>query len=147
MKFLALILALSVTGCKASGTTMNSDDAGVDDAAVMADDGVVADAGQDASMSAPTFSVIYPTYFGPSSLGHCGSCHGGGCQSSKSACYSWLTRSGFIDTANPTQSPIADPQQTPLVWYGGGFMPPGGSRNATAASDITAWVQAGAQNN
>jgi hypothetical protein len=108
----------------------------------------------DGGTAAPTWDEIYPRYFAASGLGRCGSvgCHfssrdGFECGADKDTCYQGLVSAGYIDTTNGAQSAIADTSQTPLSWYGhGGNMPGGGGANAKAADDITAWVQAGAQN-
>jgi hypothetical protein len=104
--------------------------------------------------SAPTWTDVYTAYFAASSLGRCGSsgCHvssrgGFKCGSDKGTCYQGLVNAGLVDATNGAQSAIADKSQTPLSWYGNGGNMPGGGANAKAAADITAWVNAGAQNN
>jgi hypothetical protein len=104
--------------------------------------------------TAPTWTEIYTGYFAASSLGRCGSsgCHSssrGGfkCGSDKDTCYQGLVTAGYVDATNGAQSAIADKTQTCLSWFGGGGNMPGGSANAKAAADISAWVQAGAQDN
>jgi hypothetical protein len=103
--------------------------------------------------SAPTWTQIYPAYFGPGSLGHCGSsgCHStsrGGfkCGTTQATCYTGLVNAGLIDTSNPSASVLIDVQQSPLSWYGGN-MPTNPTTNKKAVSDIDGWVNAGAQNN
>jgi hypothetical protein len=51
---------------------------------------------------------------------------------------------GYIDTGTPASSALIDQQQSCLSWFGGNM--PGGS-SSKAVTDITAWVNAGAQNN
>jgi len=105
------------------------------------------------SGGAPTWTLIYTTYFGAGTPGHCGNsgCHlstlkGFKCGSDKTTCYNGLANAGYISAATPTMSPIADPQQSVLTWFGGN-MPPGGGASAAAKKDITAWVADGAKNN
>jgi hypothetical protein len=143
-----------VAGACSSTTTIvaaqGDSGAGVDDAS--AGD----DAGDD---SAPpvdklSWTYIYGTYFGPGTLGHCGNAgchatvlHGFVCASQK-GCYSSLVNSGWISQSAPTTSAIGDPTASILAWYGnGGTMPQDAIRkNATAGSEVTAWVAAGAKN-
>jgi len=61
---------------------------------------------------------------------------------SASASYSWLQGRGYIQGASTT----LDGSGSCLSWFGGN-MPPGGSSNAQAVTDISAWAAAGALNN
>ena len=61
----------------------------------------------------------------------------------KATCFSTLTSAGYISGKT---SPLVDPQQSCLTWYGGN-MPPSGGASAKAKTDIVAWVAAGAANN
>jgi hypothetical protein len=142
---------VAAPGHDAGGETLDAGSAGDDDG------GGGADAEQDtaAPVDTLTWTYIYTTYFGPNTPGHCGNagCHetirGGFVCSSKTGCYSSLVNSAWITPSSPTASPIGDPTQSILAWYGmGGTMPQDGvKRNATAGSDVTAWVKAGAKNN
>jgi len=105
------------------------------------------------SGGAPTWTMIYGSYFASGTPGHCGNsgCHlstlkGFKCGSDKTTCYNGLVTAGYVTTATPTKSPIADLNQSCLTWFGGN-MPPGGGASAAAQKDITAWVADGAKNN
>jgi hypothetical protein len=64
--------------------------------------------------------------------------------SSAKNAYSWLTSQGYI---NGTGSPLTDPQQSCLSWYGGNMPPRGPTSLSGAKADMDAWAAAGAQNN
>jgi hypothetical protein len=137
-----------------SGSDGGSSSSGEDGGSTSNDDGG-SSSGMDSGSTggAPTWTFIYTTYFGAGTPGHCGNsgCHlntlkGFKCGSDKATCYSGLSAAGYISTSTPTMSPIADPQQSVLTWFGGN-MPPGGGSNAAAKKDITAWVADGAKNN
>ncbi len=105
------------------------------------------------SGGAPTWTTIYGTYFASGTPGHCGNsgCHsstlkGFKCGADKTTCYNGLVTAGYVTTATPTKSPIADLNQSCLTWFGGN-MPPGGGSSSAAQKDITAWVADGAKNN
>jgi hypothetical protein len=105
----------------------------------------------------PTWSYIYATYFGPSSLGHCGNsgCHDivnnhFACGADLATCYQGLLDTPLIDPTNPTSSRLTDPQRTPITWFAtGGGMPydMNADPNQVAADEIGAWVYGGAKNN
>ena len=104
----------------------------------------------------PTWSALYAGYFGPGTVGHCGNvgCHaatqaGFKCGASATTCYNGLVNKGLINPQNPSQSIFANPQLTPLSWFGGaGPMPKDqAGPNAAAAQAVTAWVAAGVPNN
>jgi hypothetical protein len=119
-------------------------------------DGGGTDAAEDVPSTLMTWTELYAAYFGPSTPGHCGSsssCHltsraGFLCGTTADSCYKGLVAAALVDPAHPTMSPIADPNQSPLAWFGAGNMPqdnPVG--NTRAQKDIAAWVAAGAQEN
>ncbi|HEX2656969.1 MAG TPA: malectin domain-containing carbohydrate-binding protein, partial [Polyangia bacterium] len=92
--------------------------------------------------------------------GHCSECHatalaGFACGADKDACYTGLVSSGMITPATASASPIADPEQSPLAWFGRPTPPPMYPsfmprdlvvRNAPAVAAVCGWVQAGARN-
>jgi len=100
------------------------------------------DSGSSQTQTAPTWSQIFSSYLkGSSTAGRCAGCHSQA--SSASNLYSWLQGKGYI---SGTSSPLVDPNQSCLSWYGGN-MPPSGPSNANAVKDMNAWAAAGAQNN
>jgi hypothetical protein len=122
------------------------------------DAGPATDSGTGAPPSsgpAPTWTEIYTQYFGPGTPGHCsgtGGCHtnvrgGFKCGTNKADCYQGLLAAGLITPANPTRSPIAADDESPLVWLGGGMPIDDPAPNPAAAAAVKAWVAAGAQNN
>jgi hypothetical protein len=109
-------------------------------------------------LGAPTYTDLYNNYFGPNTPGHCGNsdCHLGTprvhvwvCGSTRDTCYAGMVKVGIISTTDPTNSPIADPQNSPLSWINpNGPMPRDNpTPNPQAGGDIVWWVLAGAQNN
>ena len=168
-----LVVGLAVGGCATIRPRSSNSDSGVvqqndagtsDDSSVVqndsgttAHDSGVHDSGTHDSGSGPTWTALYTNYFGPGTAGHCGSsgCHSstrGGfrCGGDKTTCYNGFVASGYVNTgSSASSSPLADPSQTCLGWYGtGGNMPQDNpSTDNTAAAAVTAWVQAGALNN
>jgi hypothetical protein len=138
-----------------------------------ATDGGVVDAGPpptltcatvDGGAAQPTtWTYVYNTYFAGTTTGatagHCSECHGsafGGftCGADKDSCYAGLVNAGKITPANASASPLADPEQSPLAWFGRPTTPPGVVafmptdlvvRNAPAVAALCGWVQAGAR--
>jgi hypothetical protein len=102
-----------------------------------------------------TWMQLYATYFGPNTPGHCGksvACHlqsqgGFMCGSTPDSCYKGLVTAFLVDPAHPTMSAIADPNQSPLSWFGGNMPQDMPVPNAQAKADVAAWVAAGAQEN
>ena len=110
-----------------------------------------------------TWSYVYNTYFAGTTAGttagHCSQCHAatlGGflCGADKDSCYAGLVNAGRITPANPTASPLIDPEQSSLAWFGRPTTPPGilafmptdlVVRNAPAVAALCGWVQAGAR--
>lgn len=107
------------------------------------------------TLAAPTWTELYNSYFGPGTPGHCsgtGGCHtnsrgGFKCGTNKNDCYSGLVAAGLVDPSNPTQSPLANENESPLVWLGGGMPLDNPEANPAAAAAVKAWVAAGAKNN
>ena len=109
-----------------------------------------------------TWTYVYTTYFAGTTTGatagHCSECHastlaGFACGADKDSCYAGLVSAGKITPATPTASPLADPEQSPLAWFGRPTTPPGVVafmptdlvvRNAPAVAALCGWVQAGA---
>lgn len=88
--------------------------------------------------AAPKWSDIYTRYLATGTVGHCGACHAQ--ITSAPSAYSYISTFAFI---NGTQSTISS-----LFAWSGGPMPPGAAiTNAQAASDVTAWIAAGALDN
>ena len=95
---------------------------------------------KDASPShAPTWTQIFTLYLAGTAsgsggtVGHCGGCHGQ--VTSASTAYGFLQSTGYLASLG----------QTPIFSWMGGTMPPGGTTSdAKAASDVEAWVAAGA---
>jgi hypothetical protein len=138
-----------------------------------ADGGAAGDAGTlptltcatvDGGASQPTdWTYVYNTYFAgtttSATAGHCSECHastlaGFACGADKDSCYTGLVSAGKITPANPTASPLADSEQSPLAWFGRPTTPPGVIafmptdlvvRNAPAVAALCGWVQAGAR--
>jgi hypothetical protein len=135
----ALLLAVILTGCSggAEGPPPESD------------------GGVDAPVTPMTWTELYGTYFGPSTPGHCGqssACHqmsqgGFTCGTTADSCYKGMVAAFLIDPTHPTMSAIADPNQSPLVWFGGNMPRDNLASNAQAKIDVAAWVAAGAQEN
>src|SRR6185295_4206675 len=110
-----------------------------------------------------TWTYVYSTYFAGTTTGatpgHCSECHnsvlaGFLCGPDKDTCYAGLVSAGKITPANPTASPLADPEQSSLAWFGRPTTPPGVLafmptdlvvRNAPAVAALCGWVQAGAR--
>jgi hypothetical protein len=97
---------------------------------------VASEGGETGAAVAPTWSAIFSSY-----LTMCKTCHIE--MNSASSAYSWLQSQDFIDGAF---SPLVSPAQSCLSWYGGD-MPPGGTDNAAAVTEMDAWAAAGALNN
>jgi hypothetical protein len=112
----------------------------VNDVAV--DDGDSGADGGSASSSGPvlTFGQIFDKYLASGTPGNCTECHAQ--MSSASTSYAWLVGQGYVAGKS---SLLVQPGSC-LSWYGG-TMPPGGSPNAQAVSDMNAWAAAGALNN
>jgi hypothetical protein len=91
--------------------------------------------------TAPTWSELFTSYLASGTEGRCDSCHSEG--SSASSLYTWLKGKGYI---NGTSSKLTSSSQSILSWYGGS-MPPSGPSDATAVSQMDAWVAAGAADN
>jgi hypothetical protein len=68
------------------------------------------------------------------------------CGHDATTCYQGLVKAKLIGTEAKTQ-PLVDPKATPLSWFNsGGAMPQDEPQtNAAAASDLEAWVAAGAK--
>jgi hypothetical protein len=105
--------------------------------------------------SAPTYTMLYTTYFAPKTPGHCATsdCHldgvqGWTCGLSKNTCYQGMVDIGLINKNVPTASLIADPKRSLVSWINpNGTMPqdtPGPFPEGRDA--ILAWVAACAQN-
>jgi hypothetical protein len=102
-----------------------------------------------------TWSQLYAAYFGPSTPGHCSessSCHlmsqgGFMCGTTPDSCYKGMVAAALVDPAHPTMSALADPNLSPLAWFGGNMPRDMPGANAEAARDVAAWVAAGAQEN
>lgn len=92
--------------------------------------------------SAPTWSQIWSMYFANGTVGRCPSCHSQ--TSSASKMYTWMQGKGYI---SGTSSAIVSTSRSDISWFGGGMPPSGPTSNASAVSDMKAWVAAGAQNN
>jgi hypothetical protein len=82
---------------------------------------------------APTWTAIYNDYLMP-----CQACHYQ--MMSAPSAYSWLQSQDYIAGVN---SPLVNPSESCLWWYGGN-MPPDGMSNPAAVADMNAWAQAGA---
>ena len=110
-----------------------------------------------------TWTYVYNTYFAgtttDATAGHCGECHGsttlGGflCGTDKDSCYAGLVSVGMITPASAVASPLANPDQSPLAWFGRPTTPPGVLAfmptdlvvtNPPAVAALCGWVQAGA---
>lgn len=114
-----------------------------------AEGGAPAEAGTGSSSSgsssgappaAPTWTAVYDAYLANGTTGHCVSCHNQ--MSSPSASYSFLASQGFISGSTTRLAGSG----SCFLWFGGN-MPPGGTSDAQAVTDLTAWAAAGAQNN
>jgi len=118
----------------------------------------------DGGATQPTnWTYVYNTYFAgtttTATAGHCSECHsstlsGFACGADKDSCYNGLVTAGKITPSAPTSSPLADPEQSPLAWFGRPTTPPGVVafmptdlvvRNAPAVAALCGWVQAGAR--
>ena len=118
----------------------------------------------DGGAAQPTnWTYVYNTYFAgtttTATAGHCSECHGSTlagftCGADKDSCYNGLVTAGKITPSTPTSSPLADPEQSPLAWFGRPTTPPGVVafmptdlvvRNAPAVAALCGWVQAGAR--
>jgi hypothetical protein len=101
-------------------------------------------------LKTPTWDYIYARYLGPGTPGHCGngSCHGGRAiggflaGATSDSCFLGLLAAGLIRYDCSLDSPIADPQNSPLTWFSPtGRMPADNQKpNAQAQMDITAWL-------
>lgn len=130
--------ALPDTGTPDTGTPDTGPiDAGHDSAT----DAPVDTAPPDTGPPPPTWSDIFDKYVKSGTVGGCGGCHG---LSTAKEAYSWFSGNGQI---KGTSSPIVIQGQSMFSWFGG-FMPPAGpSSEPQAASDMKAWVAAGALDN
>jgi hypothetical protein len=94
--------------------------------------------------AAPTWSQVFDRHFASGTAASCGrshECHASQMGDAPSA-YTWLRQRGYIDG---TQSALVRANSC-LRWFGGN-MPPRGSDDPTAVSDLSAWVAAGASEN
>ena len=99
------------------------------------------DSGQQQQTSV-TWTTVFNNYLAGSTKGRCSACHSQG--SSKSNLYSWLAGKGYINGKN---SPLVDPNQSCLSWYGGNMPTNGPSSWSQAVNDMNNWAAAGALNN
>jgi hypothetical protein len=83
---------------------------------------------------APTWMAIYNDYLMP-----CQACHYQ--MMSAPMAYTWLQSQDYIAGVN---SPLVNPSESCLWWYGGN-MPPDGTSNPAVVADMNAWARAGAQ--
>jgi hypothetical protein len=88
-----------------------------------------------------TWTSIHNKYL-VSSLGHCQDCHSS--FSSPSSSYSYLRGKGYI---TGTASPLVDPNQSCLTWYGGNMPKNATGPQPQAVADMNAWAADGALNN
>jgi hypothetical protein len=106
---------------------------------------------------------MFNTYFAGTTIsatpGHCQECHttaegGFTCGADKDSCYAGLVASGKITPSNGPASPIGDPNQSMLAWFGNPQNPPGvlafmpsdeAVRNPRAVAAVCGWVAAGAR--
>jgi hypothetical protein len=109
------------------------------------------------------WTYVYNTYFAGTTTsatpGHCSECHAtalGGftCGADKDSCYSGLVSAGQITPSNPSASPMIDPEQSNLAWFGRPTTPPGVISfmpkdlvvpNAQAVAALCGWFAAGAR--
>jgi Malectin domain len=118
----------------------------------------------DGGAAQPTnWTYVYNTYFAGTTTGatagHCSECHastlaGFACGADKDSCYGGLVTAGLITPTSPGTSPLANPDQSPLAWFGRPTTPPGITafmptdlvvRNAPAVAALCGWVSAGAR--
>jgi hypothetical protein len=118
----------------------------------------------DGGAAQPTsWSYVYNTYFAGTTTGatagHCSECHGSllagfACGADKDSCYTGLVSAGQVTPADAGSSPMADPERSPLAWFGRPTAPPGVLafmptdlvvRNPPAVAALCGWVQAGAR--
>lgn len=101
-----------------------------------------------------TWSYVYANDIGPGTPGHCGDsgCHSSSrgrflCGTTKDSCYSGLIASGLVSTSLKEKSALVSKTGV-LAWFDlNGNMPQDEAKpNAQAATDVTAWLTAGAQN-
>lgn len=135
-----------VAGCSAAPSEPTGGgalvDAGLPDGAVAANE------------AAPgTWTALYAGYFGPGTPGHCGNagCHalsqsGFQCGPSAASCYAGLVAANLVNPSTPTTSAIADPNQSPLAWFGGNMPRDNALANTQAAAAVSHWVMLGAPN-
>jgi hypothetical protein len=106
--------------------------------------------------TAPTYTQLYANWFATGKPGHCANaaCHGGTaniwqCGADKNTCFNGMKGDSLIDTANPKNSRLIDPDTSPLRWFNPtGAMPQDNPvANTDGKNAILAWVCAGAQNN
>ena len=104
--------------------------------------------------NAPSYQELFAQYFAPGTAGHCATagCHADPghnvwlCTNAKT-CYEGMLSIGLVDAVSPTDSDIADPQRSPLVWFNpaGGNMPLDAQvDNAAGRAAVEAWIAAGA---
>lgn len=97
--------------------------------------------GTSASASAPTWSTLYASYFGPTTIGHCTNCHAWA--NSATGTYDYLQRTGAIDgTTNP---PLVTRGRSVLKWFGGTMPQDTAADSPQATADFLAWAAAGAK--
>ena len=118
-------------------STAGDADLGSDDAALGAIDatftGDAASGDAQAGAGGPSWTTIYGAY-----MTTCKTCHTQ--MTSARNGYLWLRSQGYITGAAPA---LVSASESCLVWYGGN-MPPGGTANPQAVSDMNAWAAAGA---
>lgn len=111
---------------------------------LQAEDGGSSTTGVDASnassegsveVNGPTWTYIFNQY-----MQTCQTCHNQMMSAPKA--YTWLKGQGYIAGAN---SPLVSSAESCLSWYGGN-MPPDGTSNPQAVTDMNAWARAGAPN-
>jgi len=109
-----------------------------------------------------TWTYVYNTYFAGATTGatagHCAECHTStlanfASGTDKDSCYTGLVGVGLVTPSSPSTSPITNPDQSPLAWFGRPTTPPGVTgfmpqdlvvRNAPAVAALCGWVAAGA---
>jgi hypothetical protein len=124
-----------------SGSSSGAASSSSSGAASSSSSGAASSSSSGGTTTAPTFTTIFSEYLKSGTVGNCTRCHGE--MGSASGAYSWLSGQGYI---SGTGSALVG-NRSCLTWYGGN-MPPGGPwSDAQAASEMNAWVAAGAKNN
>jgi hypothetical protein len=100
--------------------------------------------------------MIYKTYFGTGTPGHCGNsgCHSSSqgnftCGTTQATCYTGLVNAKILNTTTPASSTLISATASPVRWFStrGGMPQDSTAANPQGVIDITAWVNAGALNN